>query len=390
MANPVHTITTLAELDRYATQIGWRSELADGPPFRGGAVGALSDDLSPGFLELSRDERLAVTALPRLRFTVHDWALAVAPDGEGWVVAEDGATGPLLDLVRAGRQRAAAPFEPAPRTAEPGLTRAQHRAAVDRILEWIAAGDLYQANLTFPVAAPWPYSAAALAERLWAATPGAGHAALVSLASGATVVSASPETFLRTTGDQVVTRPIKGTRPRSDDPRADRANAAALLSSAKDAAEHVMIVDLTRNDLGRVCRPGSVRVPEHATLERHPTVWHLTSTVAGRMRPDVGLADLLQATFPPGSVTGAPKRMAVERTRRVEPVRRGVYCGAVGLVAPGTVDLSVAIRTAVVADGMAVYGTGGGIVADSTADDEYAEALAKAAAFLTATNATLA
>ena len=389
VADPVRTIGTLSELDRYATAIGWRDDPEEGPPFRGGAVGMLGEDLSSGFLRLGRDARPAAVAVPRLRFTVHTWAVALDPEGQGWIISDTADAARLTRLLK--RPAApAAPFSPGPRLAQAGLTRQAHAAAVARILEWIAAGDLYQANLTFQIAAPWQHTAVQLAARLWDATPGAGHAALMPVDDATTVVSASPETFLRTSGDSVVTRPIKGTRRRHTDPDRDAASAAELSASAKDAAEHVMIVDLMRNDLGKVCRTGTVQVPDHARLERHPTVWHLTSTVEGRLRPDVRLADLLAATFPPGSVTGAPKRMAVARTREVEPVRRGAYCGAVGLISPGTIELSVAIRTAVVGNGMASYGTGGGIVADSRSDDEYDEALAKAAAFLAATSATLA
>jgi para-aminobenzoate synthetase component I len=148
-----------------------------------------------------------------------------------------------------------------------------------------------------------------------------------------------------------------------------------------------MIVDLERNDLGVVCEPGSVHVSELAALEAHPTVWHLTSTVEGTLRGDVSTSDLLRATFPCGSVTGAPKRMAVCRTTLLEPIRRGAYCGSIGVVASGLVDLSVAIRTAVVGGGVASYGTGGGIVAESTPDAEWEEALAKASGFLAATGA---
>ncbi|MBW3653881.1 MAG: chorismate-binding protein, partial [Actinobacteria bacterium] len=147
-----------------------------------------------------------------------------------------------------------------------------------QILEWIAAGDLYQANLTLQIAVPWTASATDLSRRLAEATPGAAHAALLRLDDATSVVSASPETFLRVNGDEVVTRPIKGTRPRGISDDSDRAAANALAASAKDHAEHLMIVDLERNDLGRVCEAGSVVVPEYAALEAHPTVWHLTST----------------------------------------------------------------------------------------------------------------
>ena len=387
VADPVTELHSLDELCAYATRVGWRDPVPDGPPFRGGAVGHVSDALSPQLLALSPDVRPCVAPVPAVRFGVHDWAVAVDPEGRGWLVGD----GPQRAALQRWSSRRPSPGTATPpaRRAVAGLGRSAHADAVGQILEWIAAGDLYQLNLTFQIAAPWNAPAHTLARALWNATPGAAHAAFLHLGDGTGIVSASPETFLRTSGDEVTTRPIKGTRARGADSRADEALAADLRSSAKDDAEHVMIVDLERNDLGRVCHPGTVRVRAYAQLERLPTLWHLTSTVRGRMRHDVGLRDLLEATFPPGSVTGTPKRMAVDRTRLVEPVNRGVYCGAVGLVGPGIVDMSVAIRTAVVADGRACYGTGGGIVADSNADAEYAEALDKAAAFLTATNSTV-
>ena len=385
VADPVDRLTSFAALDAYAEAIGWRGPAPAGPPFAGGAVGFVSADAGGPLLGLAPDRRPR-GPLPDVHFGVYDWAVAVAPDGRGWMVA-----GPRrLPALRrwaagAGSRVLEVPRE---RRATPGMSRRRHGDAVAQILDWIAAGDLYQANLTFQVATPWSAPAQVLARRLQDATPGAAHAALL-LYSDAAVVSVSPETFLRVSGDTVRTRPIKGTRPRFDDPGIDVAAAEALRASGKDAAEHVMIVDLERNDLGRVCESGSVVVPEYAALEGHPTVWHLTSTVQGQLRPDAGLRDVLAATFPPGSVTGTPKRMAVARTALLEPVQRGVYCGAVGVVAPGVLDLSVAIRTAVVCDGVASYGTGGGIVADSNPADEYAEAMAKAAAFLRATNAAL-
>ena len=389
VADPIDELRSLDELTGFAAEAGWRSPPRPGPPFSVAAIGLLADDLSAGLLDLPADTRPAVAPVPAVQFGVYDWTVAVAPDGAAVVVAAPDKADEIIRWLAAARP-AAVGIEPIqPRTATCGLSRSEHAAAVGEILEWIAAGDLYQANLTLQVAAPWTNSPADLAARLETATPGAAHAALLTLDDHLAVVSVSPETFLRVAGDEISTRPIKGTRPRGSDVASDRAAGEALLASAKDHAEHVMIVDLERNDLGRVCEPGSVVVPEYAVLEGHPTVWHLTSTVTGTLRQGVELAEVIAGTFPPGSVTGTPKRMAVDRTRLLEPVRRGVYCGAIGVVGPGVVDLSVAIRTAVVHAGVASYGTGGGIVADSTPDDEYAEALAKAAAFLRATNATL-
>ena len=399
VGDPLGVVTDAGQLDRLGAACGWREPppSADGPPFVGGAVGYVTEDAASDWLALPPDPRPRRHGLTPLRFAVHDTAVCLPPDGgPPWLVAawlpgwsrrpQAERLDELGDLVQAARR--AGPVE-APTVGPPAWTRRSldqraHHAGVERVLEWIGAGDLYQLNLTLQLGVPWPHGGPALARRLWDASPEAAHAAYLS-AGDAEIVSISPETFLTVDGQRATVRPIKGTRPRGSDDHADAAAALALEGSAKDQAEHVMIVDLERNDLGRVCATGSVVVPHLATLEAHPTVWHLTSTVEGQLRSSAGLADVLAALFPCGSVTGAPKRMAVARTRALEPVRRGVYCGAIGVVTQGRVDLSVAIRTAVLSRGVATYGTGGGIVADSDPGDEHAEAMAKAAAFLRAT-----
>ena len=182
-------------------------------------------------------------------------------------------------------------------------------------------------------------------------------------------------------GGRLETRPIKGTRPRGATPEDDRRLRAELLASAKDRAELLMIVDLERNDLGRICEYGSVRVDEECRLEEHPTVFHLVGTVSGRPRPGVDVFDCLRATFPGGSITGAPKIRAMQVIRELEPVRRGFYTGAFGYVGcDGGCDLNVAIRTILCAGGRASYHAGGGIVWDSHPESEYEEALAKGSA----------
>ena len=398
VVDPVGVVEKPEALDDLGARCGWREPAEPGlPPFTGGAVGYLSDDLSPAWLELPPDPRPATARMPSLWLGCYDAAVCVAPCGEEvWLVARDlpGLTRStpgarvrrLRDLIEAARVAGTSltVCRPAPARARPSLDRAAHARSVHQALEWIADGDLYQLNLTLQLAARWRGAGVALARRLWAASPGAAHAAWLA-PGGAEIVSVSPETFLRGDGDQVTVRPIKGTRPRGRG-HTDTALASALAASGKDAAEHVMIVDLERNDLGRVCVPGSVTVPELMALEAHPTVWHLASTVTGRLRDDIGLAELLAATFPCGSVTGAPKRMAVAQTALLEPVRRGVYCGAIGVVSRGLLDFSVAIRTAVLTGGMTSYGTGGGIVIESDAASEWEEAMDKAAAFFRATN----
>jgi para-aminobenzoate synthetase component 1 len=250
------------------------------------------------------------------------------------------------------------------------LDEAAFRAGVAEIRAAIAAGDVYQVNLTRRISAPMPAHAdiAALGAALAEGNP-APYAAVVRIPSvSCQVASASPERFLRRDGDVVSSAPIKGTAP----------TAAGL--TAKDRAENVMIVDLVRNDLGRVCEFGSVEVPALLAVEEHPGLVHLVSTVTGRLRPGCGWADAVAATFPPGSVTGAPKVAAVEQLRRLEPVPRGVYCGAVGWVDADQRcgDLNVAIRTFWVEDGRLCLGTGGGITWDSDPGDEWAETELKA------------
>ena len=250
------------------------------------------------------------------------------------------------------------------------LSEEEFKAGVETIRSSIEAGDVYQVNLTRRLSAPMPVDGdiAALGAALAEGNP-APYSAVVRLPSvGCHVASASPERFLWRDGDLVSSSPIKGTAPEP----------AGL--TAKDAAENVMIVDLVRNDLGRVCEFGSVAVPGLLVLEHHPGLVHLVSTVSGRLRPGCGWPEAIAATFPPGSVTGAPKVAALEQIAELEPVPHGVYCGAVGWVDADRRqgDLNVAIRTFWHTDGQLHFGTGGGITWDSDPDDEWAETELKA------------
>ena len=259
--------------------------------------------------------------------------------------------------------------------------RPEVEAAIRRVVDYVHAGDIFQANLSqaFGVELSTDDTLAGLYLKARAATPAPFGACL--RVAGVDIVSVSPERFLRSDGDALETCPIKGTRPRRPDPSADEAEAAALLASEKDRAENVMIVDLMRSDLSRVCRDGSVAVESLCALERHPTVHHLVSTITGRLSPGMGPIDALRATFPAGSITGAPKVRAMEIIAELEGQRRGVYCGAIGYFGfDGVMDSSVAIRTIVIRDGRAVVRAGGGIVADSLPASEYEEMLLKARA----------
>lgn len=264
---------------------------------------------------------------------------------------------------------------------EPVITREAYGEAIDRILAYVAAGDCYQVNMTFPMRARLADGATPLAlyERLLSGGP-VGHAAFVDLGTGSVVVSLSPELFVRIDADgSIEARPMKGTAPRDPDPMRDAALAAELLASEKARAENLMIVDLLRNDISRLCEPGSVRVPDLFRIEPYATVHQMTSTVTGRLAHAPTMATLMAALFPCGSVTGAPKIRAMEIIRELEPHPRGVYCGAIGWMAPdGRADFSVAIRTLSIESREVTVSVGGGIVADSTPQGEWEEALWKA------------
>ena len=271
--------------------------------------------------------------------------------------------------------------------AQPAIDRADYDRRIAHILDLIAAGDIYQANLTFAATVPVAGDPAALFARLRGASA-AGYGALIDTGDRQ-VLSLSPELFFAAQGDRLTCRPMKGTAARLADPQADAAAAAMLAADPKQRAENLMIVDLMRNDLSRVAVPGSVAVPELFTVERYPTVHQMTSTVTATLAPGRDAVDVIGALFPCGSITGAPKKRAVEIVAEVEERTRGVYCGAIGridAVGPDAVSsamFNVAIRTLTIRAGAATIGLGSGIVADSAAADEWAECLAKGA-FLTA------
>jgi para-aminobenzoate synthetase/4-amino-4-deoxychorismate lyase len=266
---------------------------------------------------------------------------------------------------------------------EPEMDASEHEAAVAAVKDAIAFGLTYQVNLTQRLRRRWPGDPYRLYRRLAGSQAGAYHAYLAT--STWAVACGSPELFFSLEGGIATTRPMKGTAPRGRTPEEDRARASALRFSAKERAENVMIVDLLRNDLGRVAAFGSVEVEDLLRLEAYPTVWQLTSTVRARVG-EAGLARLFGALFPCGSVTGAPKPQTMALIAALERSARGVYCGAVGYAAPKgrlpEARFAVAIRTAVVdrVGGVASFGTGGGITWDSEPEGEWAEQQAKAAA----------
>ncbi len=408
-ADPLATLETKGEDQRLAVE--GRPLLTKGPPFEalrsllrtwqtapqatpfpfvGGAVGYLGYDLGQ-FVERLPRRAADDVAVPDLWLSVYDACLVYdAADPAVRLVRWTGLPGQDADraaerverLKRAARQaapRAAALPEAGASTSS--LTREAYLAAVRRAKEYIAAGDIYQVNLSQRLSIRTKAHAPDLFLRLGERSPAPFSAYLDT--GPFQVLSASPERFLRLDGRRVETRPIKGTRPRGTSPEEDRRLADELVRSEKDNAELAMIVDLERNDLGRVCEYGTVRVSRARGLESFPTVHHLVATVEGELGAGRDVVDLLQATFPGGSITGCPKIRAMEIVDELEPVRRGVYTGAIGYFGfDGRVDLSIAIRMAMLQDGVAYVPVGGGIVADSDPEAEYEETLAKAAGWL--------
>ena len=284
---------------------------------------------------------------------------------------------------RLRRARSDSPGVPPASRVTSNFSRSAFLAAVGQAQRYIRAGDIYQVNLAHRLAVTSWISAWNLYQRLATVSP-APFAAFLD-GGEFQVVSSSPESFLRMNGAHIQTRPIKGTRPRSGDPTRDAQLSYELQTSSKEMAELVMIIDLLRNDLGRVCEFGTVQVPELVRLERYSQVQHLVATIEGRLRPEVTHLAALAACFPGGSVTGAPKIRAMEIIDELEPIARGPYTGALGYLGFNRESqVSIAIRTAVQKEGRTYFHVGAGIVADSIASDEYEETLAKAKGFFEA------
>ncbi len=356
-------------------------------PFVAGAAGYLGYDLG------RRIERLPSLAedderLPTLAMGIYDWAVVLDHERrECWLT---GVAGGRNGAAR--QQQLVSLFTDPPAVTatrafqvtgeiRADLDRQGYAEAYRRIARYIVEGDCYQVNLAQRFTAecigdPW------LAYRALRRVNPAPFAAYLNLPA-VQVLSCSPERFIEVRDGLAQTRPIKGTRPRSSNPTEDAALRSELAHSEKDRAENVMIVDLLRNDFGKTCQPGSVRVPELFAVESFATVHHLVSTVEGRLAAGVSTLDLLRGCFPGGSITGAPKLRAMEIIEELEPYRRGVYCGGIGYIgADGSMDINIAIRTLTHQRGKLRFWAGGGIVHDSTLNGEYQECFDKASAML--------
>ncbi|MEN3756606.1 aminodeoxychorismate synthase component I [Aeromonas veronii] len=362
----------LGELDLCATHL----------PFIGGALGLFGYDLGRRFERLPV-QAAADIALPDMAVGIYDWALLRNVATGEWQLVHWGDEAGLAKRLTWLEQQQA---KPAPAFALQGswqsnMSRAEYGEKFARIQEYLAAGDCYQINLTQRFSAPYQgdewqaYCLLATANK-------APFSAFIRLPDSA-LLSLSPERFLLLDGRHIETKPIKGTRPRHPDPATDRQVARELAQADKDRSENLMIVDLLRNDIGRVSRPGSVSVPHLFAVESFPAVHHLVSTIHGELDARWQGVDLLRACFPGGSITGAPKIRAMEIIEELEPQRRNAYCGSIGYLSQhGRMDTSICIRTLIAEAGRLHCWAGGGIIADSDADSEYQETYDKVARIL--------
>lgn len=362
----------LGELDLCATRL----------PFIGGALGLFGYDLGRRFERLPV-QAAADIAVPDMAVGIYDWALLRSVATGDWQLVHWGHEAGLAKRLAWLEQQQA---KPAPTFALQGswqsnMSRAEYGEKFARIQAYLAAGDCYQINLTQRFSAPYQGDEWQ-AYCLLAAANKAPFSAFIRLPDSA-LLSLSPERFLLLDGRHIETKPIKGTRPRHPDPATDRQVALELAQADKDRSENLMIVDLLRNDIGRVSRPGSVSVPHLFAVESFPAVHHLVSTIHGELDARWQGVDLLRACFPGGSITGAPKIRAMAIIEELEPQRRNAYCGSIGYLSQhGRMDTSICIRTLIAEAGRLHCWAGGGIIADSDADSEYQETYDKVARIL--------
>nr|WP_298059649.1 aminodeoxychorismate synthase component I [uncultured Halomonas sp.] len=392
LSPPAHLANDIFGLQQWLLD---QLDIPDAPselPFLGGLMGYWGYDL--GRTDLARHSaatpslQASTVTLPQARLGLYDWCITLDhKTHQAWLIAtaerREQVAGWLAEApvqsTQSTQSTQALSFSPSftlkgPFQAE--LSRDQYVERFDAVQRYIRAGDCYQINLAQRFYADYQGDEwqAYLQLRKATPTPFSGFMAWGDKA----VLSLSPERFIQCRHKEVETRPIKGTRPRGKTPEEDRALAEQLLCSAKDRAENVMIVDLLRNDLGRVCQPGTIRVPQLCQLESYPNVHHLVSVVRGTLANAYGPLALLEAAFPGGSITGAPKIRAMQIIDELEPCQRSVYCGSLGYIdVRGSMDTSIAIRTMVAEAGRLHVWGGGGLVADSQADEEYAETLDK-------------
>lgn len=361
-------------------------------PFEGGALGYFAYDLGHRIEQYTRLQ--SASEIPEMQVGIYDWALVVDHElGQTCLISHlkhpqtAAQWEELCATVQAHEDKTSVEYSPLAVTGQvtSNMTATQYAEAFQAIQQFIHAGDCYQVNLAqrFRVAATGDAFSAYCKLRELSPAPFMAWMNVGQADKPIQILSASPERFLRVVGGAVETRPIKGTRPRHKDMQQDAKNARELQHSRKDQAENLMIVDLLRNDLGKVCQTGSVQVSELFTLESFTNVHHLVSTVRGKLAENMTAVDVLRACFPGGSITGAPKLRAMQIIESLEPDSRGVYCGAIGYIGfDGNMDMNIPIRTAVYQNQKFDFWAGGGIVADSEMEKEYKETWDKASAML--------
>jgi len=358
-------------------------------PFAGGALGYFAYDLGRRIEKLP-EIAAAAADIPEMMLGFYEWAVVVDHREKRCVLVSHGLTAEVKDnwpaLCEKFSNPVAAisnstPFKVLSAT-QSNFSESQYYQAFNKVKNYISAGDCYQVNLAQRFAAKVQGDSWHAYKKLREISPAPFMAYLnlpINAAQNIQILSNSPERFLQTDGQHVETRPIKGTRPRSADPAQDLAYSNELLTSLKDRAENVMIVDLLRNDIGKNCVVGSVKADQLFQLQSFANVHHLVSIITGKLNKTAGAIDLLKGCFPGGSITGAPKLRAMQIIEELEPHKRGLYCGAIGYIGfDGKMDTNIAIRTAVICENELSFYAGGGIVADSVGDKEYKETLDKA------------
>lgn len=366
--------------------LGEKANNLSGLPFCGGAVGYLAYDLGRRLEALPEISNQDIN-MPEMAVGIYDWSLIIDhhlrrvwlasfchydKTESRWQELQDLFSTPDSDEVKGYRITS---------DVKSNLTREQYGLAFDKVKKYIRDGDCYQVNLSQRFSAGFEGNSWSTYLKLRDVNP-APYAAYLNLPSGA-VLSSSPERFLRVTDNQVETKPIKGTKHRSVFAYEDKALAVCLLESEKDRAENLMIVDLLRNDISKVCESGSVVVPKLFALETYATVHHLVSTITGRLAKHKNSIDLMRGCFPGGSITGAPKYRSMEIIEELEPHRRSIYCGSIFYLGfDGNMDSNICIRTLIKHNDQLYFNAGGGIVWDSDVDSEYKECFDKAAAML--------
>lgn len=390
VADPLTTLTTqggityqdgrasqgdpLGLLQQALDACGLHAEPANDLPFQGGALGLFGYDLGRRFEKLPSLAAKDI-AIPDMAVGIYDWALIVDHTLQRVTLLSHRDVNARLAWLEAQSTPPQADFR-LTSAWQANMSRAEYGEKFRQVQAWLRSGDCYQVNLAQRFQASYSGDEWQAFVRLNSENR-APFSAFLRLPQGA-ILSLSPERFIRLTGDEIETRPIKGTLPRLADPQADAEQAARLAASPKDRAENVMIVDLMRNDIGRVAVPGSVRVPELFVVEPFPAVHHLVSTVTAKLPPGRHASDLLRAAFPGGSITGAPKVRAMAIIDELEPHRRNAWCGSIGYLSVcGNMDTSITIRTVTACDGQLYCSAGGGIVADSDEDAEYQETFDK-------------